>query len=389
MLIINLGKVAIAWLADTVNKIFDPFKLFVSYNAGADLEKLEQLFWADLNARFYQSTGEFLYELPRPIDAGDTALFQGLATSLKILRGADTTKDRSFIETLFINGSLIRGYWPSGRPNDTTSNDSGTGMLFVFHTALWYGTQEEREWAGRLICAWASNLRAHNWALCALDGVPTKFGKLEQGIFMTDPLRLTLLLGILAVARAYDQSFAADYNALYRKHKQILPYAKLSFLWWDKDYDTHRAAIHLHVLHVAMGDKVYGDGLRRIWRVSKKAQNAWVYALCARALDGQENKIVQQRLSTFDFERRQLGSVESLNTGTPTVKWPPFKVFGEEVKERSQYALPFWRRGSQDFFWQRNLFSKDEWIAKNWPEPYHSGLDFLICYWLAKRQGLL
>lgn len=389
MLIINLLKVAVIWFTDLVNRLFDPFKLFVSYDAATNLEKLEQRFWDDLNARFYQPTGEFLYELPRPIDAGDTAIFQGLATAMKMLRGENTGRDRAFIRSLFVNGALIRGYWPDGRPNDTTSNDSATGLLFFFYVALYYGNPEERHMAGELICAWASHIRAHDWALCDLQGNPTKFGKLEQGAFLTDPLRITLLLGILAVARTYDTSFADDYRKLYGKYKQLLPYAKVSFLWWGKDYDTHRAAIHLHVLYKTMGDEVYRDGLRRTWRVSEKTQNPWVYALCASALEKRDDKIVKYRLSTFDFDRRQLGAVESLNPGAPTVKWPPIKLFGEEVKERSKYALPFWRRGSQEFFWQRNLFSKDEWVGIKQAQTYHSGLDYLLCYWLAKREGLI
>lgn len=387
MLIINLVKVAIIWLADLINKVFDPFKQFISYNAAASLEKLEQQFSNDLNARIYH--GEFFYESPRPVDAGDTAIWQGFMTAMKILKGVDTRQEREFIKSLFIDGALIRGRWPDGRPNDTASNDSATGMLFFFYVALYYGNSEERAMAGRLVCAWASHIKAHGWALCDLQGNPTRFGKLEQGAFLTDPLRITLLLGILAVARTYDPAFADDYAKLYKKHKQILPYAKVSFLWWGKDYDTHRAAVHLHVLYHIMGDEVYRDGLRRTWRVSEKTQNAWVYALCALALADRNDKMVQQRLSTFDFERRQLGAVESLNPGAPTVKWPPFKIFGEEVKERCRYALPFWRRGSQDFFWQRNPFSKDEWVGQKEAHVYHSGLDFLICYWLAKRSGIL
>lgn len=388
MLIVNLIKVAVIWFADLVNKIFDPFKMLVSYNAATDLEKLEQKFWDDLNARFYQPTGEFLYELPRPVDAGDTAIFQGLATAMKILRGENTEQDRAFIRSLFVDGTLIRGFWPDGTPNDSTSNDSATGMLFFFYVALFYGNQEERDMAGELVCAWAHNLKERNWALCDLIGHPTKFGKLEQGL-LTDPLRITLLLGILAIARVYDHSFADDYAKLYGKYKHLLPYAKVNFLWWGKDYDTHRAAIHLHVLYKTMGDEVYRKGLQRTWRVVRKTQNAWVYTLCVAALEDREDYAVYRRLSTFDFDRHMQGAVESLNPGAPTVKWPPIKLFGEEVRERCRYALPFWRRGSQEFFWLRNLFSKDEWVGVKEAYVYHSRLDYLLCYWMAKREGIL
>lgn len=387
MWVINLVKVAVVWFCDLVNKLFDPFKLPPQY-ATTDLEWLEQLFWHDINVRFYQPSGEFLYELPRPEDAGDTALFQGLATALKILRGEDINKELDFIHSLLPNGSLIRGFYPDGRPNDTTSNDSATGIMFFFFTALWYGNPQQRYAAGAMLRTWANNLRAHNWALCDLQGKPTKFGKLEQGI-LTDPLRVTLLLAILAVARVYDSSFGADYAEIYNKYKPILPYARLNFLWWGKSYDAHRAAIHLHVLYKMTNDDVYRDGLLRTWRTSEKADNAWIYALCSVAMKSPSNEPVKRRLSTFSFEGKYRGSLETINNDVPTVNWPPFTIFGEEKRVRCKYALPFYKRGSQDFFWQRSMFSKDEWVGKKEPAPYHSGLDFLLCYWLAKREGLL
>lgn len=385
----NYLKVGAIKLADFVNRCYDPFE-FPPYQVTANYApQMEALFWADINLRFYQPTGEFLYQLPRPYDAGDTALFQGLATSLKILRKADTVRERMYIHGLFPNGSLIRGYYPDGRMNDTTSNDSATGMLFFFYTALWWGTDEERSTAGAMLRIWVNNLKAHNWALCDQQGNPTPYGKLENGL-MTDPLRITLLLALLAVAKAYDTSFAQDYADLYQKYRPILAYPKVKLLWWDTDYDTHRAAIHLHVLYQITKDEVYKQGLLRIWKISEKTQNAWVYTLCSVAMEKTDGSFILHILSTFDFDRRQQGTVESLNPTVPMVTWPPNLPFNlTKPLERAKYALPFSERGSQEFFWQRNAFSKDEWIAKNWPEPYHSGLDFLLCGWLAERLGLL
>lgn len=375
----NYVKVGGIWLTDLINKIYYPFEDAPVYDPISDPNTLGTLFYADINLRFFQPTGEFFYQLPRPEDAGDTALFQGLATAMKILRGADTLKERMFIHGLFPNGTLIRGYYPDGRPNDTTSNDSATGMLFFFHTALWYGTDAERASAGAILRTWVNNLKAHNWALCDLQGNPTKYGALEQG-WKTDPLRLTLLLGILAVAGAYDSSFSQDYADLYEKYRPILAYPKVNLLWWGQDYDTHRAAIHLHVLYQMTKDEVYKKGLLRIWQNTQKERNAWVYTLCSVAMERPDGTIVKQRLSEFDFSGRQLGNVESLND-VPSVKW------GSNI--RSKVALPFYRRGSQEFFWQRNSFSKDEWVGNKTAGVYHSGLDFLLCGWLANRLGLL
>jgi len=386
---INAVKVGVIWLTDLINWCWDPFQEYVDVPLTNDLGSLEALFTADLEARFMQPSGEFFYEIPRPADAGDTALFQGLCTAMKIMKGDNVDTQIAFINTLFVNGTLIRGYRNDGTPNDTTSNDSATGMLFFFYAALRWGSADVRNKSGALLRTWANNLRAHNWALVDLQGNPTQYGKLEDGV-MTDPLRITLLLALLSVVRIYDQSFAQDYADLYEKYHSILAYPKVKLLWWDTSYDTHRAAIHLHVLATLMNDPLYKKGLQRIWRITKKENNAWVYTLCHDFLDDRDDALVWRILGTFDFQRRQLGTVESLNPGVPTVNWPPKWVpswLGNSI-ERCKYALPFSQRGSQDFFWQRCMFSKDEWIAKNWPEPYHSGLDILICGWLASRLGI-
>lgn len=378
MWVLNWLKVGIIWIADTINH-YDPFEFPPTCETVNDPVSLEPLFYTDLESRFMQPSGEFWYEIPRPEDAGDTALFQGLVTGMKILKGEDVSKQLDFINSLFINGTLIRGY-QDGKPNDTTSNDSATGMLFFFYCAIRYGTTEVRTKALTILRPWVDNLRSHKWALVNLQGTPTPYGALENGV-MTDPLRMTCILGILAVARAYDQSIGQDYADLYQLYSPILAYPKVKLLWWDTDYDTHRAAIHLHVLFCLTGDEIYKKGLQRIWRISEKTRNAWVYTLCSPALDKPDGAFLRQILSTFDFNRRQLGVLQSLNPNVPSVKW------GDNI--RCKYALPFFMRGSQDFFWQRNMFSKDEWVGDTWGGVYHSGLDFLGCYWLANRLGIL
>jgi hypothetical protein len=252
-------------------------------------------------------------------------------------------------------------------------------MLLFFYTALRWGTPDVRSKAGALLRVWVNNLRAHSWALVDLQGLPTTYGALEDGI-KTDPLRMTLLLAILSVAMAYDPSFNEDYADLYNLYRPILSYPKVKLLWWDTDYDTHRAAIHLHVLYWMTKDEVYAKGLRRIWRIVEKTQNAWVYTLCASALESPDGLLIRRVLSTFDFNRRQQGTVQSLNPDVPSVKW------GSNI--RATYALPFYKRGSQEFFWQRCMLSKDEWVGNTWGGVYHSGLDFLICGWLANRLEL-
>jgi hypothetical protein len=378
---INWIKVAAVWVCDTVNKLYDPFEFNTDLPVCDSLNNLDKKFGDEIDAEFMMPSGEFLYQHPRPNDAGDTAIWHGICTGMKILRGNDVTAQLHFLKSLFVNNALIRGYhYGTNLPNDTTSNDSATGPLFAFYCALRFGDEETKAAAGALLLPWVKNLKEHNWALVDQTGVPTPFGKLENGIIMTDPLRITQLLAILSLAMAYDPAYHADYVQLYAKHKPILAYPKVKLLWLDTSYDTHRAAINLHILYWMTKDEVYRNGLRRIWRISKKSNNAWVAVLCAEAIEENVDSYVESILCTFDYQIRQFGNMQTLNTGWPSVKW------GD--KFRAKKPLPISKRGSQDFFWQRHMFSLAEWVGTTNPDTFHSGLDFLVCLHLARKLGM-
>jgi hypothetical protein len=377
MLIINLLKVGAIWLCDLLNKLWDPFEQATLPTVTVDLPTLEEKLFAHLQTN-HVAGGKFAYQLPMADDAGDYALFQGLYLAMLALKKADTTAALSALQALFRNDTLIRGLRSDGTMNDTTSNDSGTGVLF----GLWAAKD------ATLIKAWAQKICDSGYALTDLNGVPTQYGQLEQG-WKTDPLRITLLLAILALA---GRDFEPHYEKLYEKYRLLLRYPKVKLLWWDTDYDTHRAAIHLRVLWELTHDTIYRDGLRRIHRIMRKANNAWVEALCAPALERSDVNL--SMLYTFTYEDRIKGAVQSINSGTvESVNWPPnfpsWLGFLGTTNKRAKQTLPIDKRGSQDFFWQRNMFSLDEWVGATTPSLYHSGLDFLICYWLAKRQGTL
>jgi hypothetical protein len=392
---INWLKVGVIWLCDLVNLLWDPFNDYVEEPMTQDLGSLEALFAADIEARFVQPSGEFWYQIPRPSDAGDTALFQGLFTGYKIMSGGDITQQLSFIQTLFKNGVLIRGYYPNGEPNDTTSNDSATGLLFFFYTALRWGTPAVRSQAGALIRTWINSLMAHGGCLVDLNGQTTPYGALDNGV-ISDPLRVTLYLAILAVGMAYWNDAVeiySEYARIYSTYRPMLAYPKVKFLWWDTDYDTHRAAIHTHVAWWVTKDDIYKKALQRIWRISHKTNNAWVYTLCRDALDTRDDALVGRMLGTFSFQKRQLGNIQSLNPTEPSVYWPPnMPAWAPSLGQpqlKCRYALPIYKRGSQDFFWQRGSFSLNEWMGNVNADTYHSGLDILICGWLASRLEIL
>lgn len=365
MPIINFLKVGIVWLCDTINKLYDPFEQVTLPTVNVDLAGLEDALFTHLQTN-HVDRGAFSYQLPMPTDRGDYALFQGLYLAMLAFKGADTTLALGMLRALFVDGILTRGIRSDGTINDTASNDSATGVLF----GLWATN------AITLTQEWARSICAANYALTDLNGVPTEYGQLEQG-WKTDPLRLTLLLAILALA---GPDFKTHYDDLYKKYRPLLRYPKVKLLWWDTDYDTHRAAIHLRVLWAVTHDPIYMDGLRRIHRIMKKSNNAWVEVLCARVIPRKDVNL--SMMYTFTYQDRIKGAIQSINSGTvASVKW------GDNV--RAKHTLPMNKRGSQEFFWQRNMFSLDEWVGLTEAYIFHSGLDFLICYHLAKQERII
>ena len=357
---INLIKLGAIWATDIVNLVHSPFEK-ATFAQTANLPELETKLWSHLQEKHVKE-GKFSYELPMPEDEGDAALFQGLYLGLTVLKNADIITSMEATRKYFISGTLIRGYRSDGTPNDTTSNDAATGMLFGLFMA--------REQCKDLIALWVSRIIAAKYALTDLNGKPTKYGKLEDG-WKTDPLRITLLLALLALG-----GFKNHYDALYKRYKQLLAYPKVSLLWWDTDYDTHRAAIHLYVLYKLTKDSIYLEGLARIHTLTKKSNNAWVNALCSIAVKDVDMSI----LHTVDYDKRIGGVVEQKNE-VPTVKW------GDKI--RAKRTLPLSQRGSQEFFWQRNMFSVNEWQGVRTASIHHSGLDWLLAYWMGKERGII
>jgi len=379
--LLHLIEVGLIWIADYINLLYSPFKKSVySQRMSNDaIGELEGQLYGHMNASFVER-GRFKYQLPMPADEGDAALFQGLYTAMMNFKHNEVTPElqaaNAALGGFFIDGILIRGVRSDGTVNDTTSNDSATGALLGLYSIWRKGTWE----ADYTIQRWASRIVTSGYALTDLNGVPTKYGQLVDG-WRTDPLRLTLLLAILALAmhtKDVPANAKMHYDILYRRYRLLLKYPKVKLLWWDTDYDTHRAAIHLHVLYNLTGDQTYADGLGRIARITEAENNAWVQILCWPFNGISPNLGI---MHTFTLAHRTKGNIESLNSPYfPGVKW------GSNT--RSVTALPIRHRGSQEFFWQRNMFSLDEWVGNKQATVHHSGLDYLLAYWLAVRLKL-
>lgn len=374
MFIINVSKMLAIWLTDIVNRLINPFEER-RFEERADLRELESRFATHLERNFKDETGLFMYQKPMPEDRGDHALFQGLYIAYRALKGNLLEGEIWGIPAFFVNNRLIRGRYADGRINDTTSNDSATGMLFGLYCMWQYQNSKP---AKELIVKWAQQIIDDGYALADSTGKPTKYGQLENGI-KTDPLRITLLLALLSLASRIDRKFIDIYETIYQKHREILPYPKVRLLWLDTDYDTHRAAIHLHILWELTRDTIYKDGLKRLHSITRKENNAWVQVLCSPVIAPEELNLTI--LNTFEYDARIRGNVAVDPLEAPkTVKW------GKHT--RCVQTLPIRQRGSQEFFWQRNMFSYREWAGNTTPYAYHSGLDFLLVYWMGKRLGL-
>lgn len=376
MYLLSWIKVFFICVADTINQIFDPFEYHVYRNVGAALHLREITFYADLMHNFVKD-GQFSYQVPMPEDHGDAAIFQGIYTGMMNMKfETNTTEVRQANEALgkfFVNGILIRGIREDGTVNDTTSNDSATGALFGLYNIWLHSTGE----ADSAIRKWADRIIDSGYALTDLNLKPTKFGQLESG-WKSDPLRLTLLLAILKLAHRTthesDDVYEQHYRKLFKVYHPLLRYARVKLLWWDKDCDIHRAAIHTRILYDLTGNKIYIDGLERLARIGRKENNAWVNILCFA-----DNLSM---LTTFTLTHKLTGNMPVPDyVERETVKW------GKDI--RNKKAAPMYVRGSQEFTWSRNMFSRNEWVGNTEASWRHSGLDFLVAYWQAVRQGSL
>jgi hypothetical protein len=375
-------KVALIKAADAINKISDPWDNFtrLAYPTPGTLAEKAAAFEADLVARFFDpSTSFFQYMIP--FNTGDQSLWHGIASTMWAIRNT-LYSDGKMVSASIAglakhqpNGFLMRGQVGSLQEWQT-SNDQGSGHF----CGLYFTGQKD------LCKQWAAQIINHDYAMTEPDGTITKYGKLEDGI-LTDPLRLTLLLGILKYAEADTR-----YNDLLRRYGSLVKYPKISLVTLGKTYDTHRAAIHLSILNdLDPGCSYYKEGLMRMLPDANKEGNAWVMLLCARAGLPANPFIIKKVLSEFGVTERLRGNVERLNSRDAAL-WESrnvkFKKWGGELC--ATQPLPRNVCGSQDFYWQRNLRSVDNWAGNTGaPDTFHSGLDYLLCYYLARSLGII
>lgn len=397
----NWFKVAAIWLTDLINR-FEPFDEFtrpVEPKYPETLDEKAVKFENDLES--FWVDGFLQYNLPP--NSGDQCLWHGMYTALSALRYNVKESDGSLRELMnCVSGlrrhqrrgfedypRLIRGCRADGTYEDEVSNDQATGHLLGIYFLWRYGSLECRGAARDLISGLADELLDHNYAFVNAAGEPTKHGQLIQG-YKTDPLNLTLCLAILRVAAelTHDPAYQWHYEQLVEKYKPLLPYANVRLLWWMKTHHAHRAAIHYSILCDLEDDhdihRMYLKGLIRTWKMERKTANPWIYYLMRRQvlMDPGELENVKKHLEEFTLEDKRY-NVERINsTRAPNFRWGG--------RRRAYQPLPRWQVGSQDFFWQRHMYSVDDWIGNTESNALrHNGMDYLICYYGLKSLRLL
>lgn len=399
-------------LADRINAIHDPFDEFtrpIIRRTAESLASKAGRFEAQMKSDFRLANDVYTYKKPRPgeaLDLGDQALWHGIYTAMWAMKysvtqsAADESTLRYAVRAAtgahIKEGKLIRGTDPvQGGFADDASNDTLTGFVTGQWAAYRCGTPAIAQEAGANLIMVAEEILANGHALVNQDGTPTTYGQLVQG-WKTDPLRLTLAIAIYSAAYEMSRMPKWDNAAaeLTARYWQIIGFPKVKFLWWEKQYDTHRAALHLGMILKTTQNqdlrKQCISGLARIWQMEHKAQDPWVAGLCHDGgVDPVALKAAAQRLHEYEFDERGQ-EVERINTNKQDYwKSQGVRFLVWDDNWRASQPLPFWMIGSQDFFPQRDLFSADNWQGETDPGLRYNGGDFLASYWLHRINGTI
>lgn len=388
----NVVKVGGIWLADLVNRVGDPYQEFdrpLDAKYFEYLHEKEKKFDNDMGAFYWPERNVYLYT--RPGNSGDQCLWHGIYTTMWALKNS-VTRDhftqlhsclegmRSFLVPSDVGVRLIRGWREDGTYEDEVSNDQATGFLAGVYFGWKYGDIYCRDVARELITGFADELAIHGNKLVNKDLTPTKHGKLENGL-ATDPLNLTLALATYKTAYEItgERLYQVRYEEFVQKYSLLIPYASVRLLWWEKTHHAHRAAIHYSILCDLEKDhdlnRKYLRGLIRTWSMERKSANPWIYYLLRRVClyDPEDLDKCRKHLKEFTLEEKQYNAERINSDKVETFQWGNHK--------RCRQPLPRWRVGSQDFFWQRHLYSADDWSGNGAGNIRHNGGDFLVAYW--------
>ena len=345
------------------------------------------------------------------IDTGDQAIWHGVYTAMWALKYS-VTRDKNDLERLRLCMEGLRMHQRAHREpqprlirgvrekrdgtlvwEDDASNDSAGGHLLGIYCAWLYGDAAIKKEAVLLASGLADELMAHHDCLIKADGTPTTYGRfLEED--REEPLNLTTCLAILKVASVLsgDPRYERHYQDI---EKQYNAWGLVRFTEQDTEYDKHRGAFLLSLLADLETDTLlrqdYVGGLKRIWRLNRKKGNAWIAFWAARhvAVNQEDLDVCKKVLSEFTLEDKG-PNIEKINSRrSEELAKKGIRLFSYRGQLVSSQPLPRWQVGTQDFFWQRSMYSVDDWKGARTPSTLYNMADYLAAYWLGRNLKII
>lgn len=408
-----------------VNDRLDPFDEFNRRPLPADDLKLFQKassFFNQIQAG-HDIGGFFIYRMSYPgeeWDYGDQCLWQGMYAAMLAFR-QHSEPFKMQVADLFkaVNAMafhhrgprnyLIRGVNPGDLVNvspesatfkEEVSNDSATGHLFgVYHAYLAGDTaiKDACRWMAAML---AEEIINNDYALVNQNRSKTKYGRLIQGP-ITDPHRAALALAILYVAWRLTglKRYEIYFDDVFKSFGGLLRCGEVKFLWLTKTHEAHRVMMNLSILagyHERPLCSMWArEGMVNTLSQNRKAANPWLIALASsvfpeRLKQSGLDLTAKGRLSEFSVDRRS-DCAERLNSQNEK-QWNNthgIRFFEYDGKLRASQPLPFNLLGNQDFFFQRDLYSVDNYQGSTDTRPRYTGLDYLVAYWLLLKNGMV
>lgn len=409
---LNLVKCFGIKVATTINNVFDPYDDFkrpaILPPNNVPLHVKAKTFTDQLLKDFQTPQGLFLYnraKVGEEPDFGDQAVHHGLALAAlfmgnkvdpKLVRSEDFEFASNALTHLFENEKLIRGRDPRDPSKfaDDASNDSATGAFLGIVAGMAIG-KEKGTAIRTCLEMFADELIKNTYSLVRQDGTPTTYGKLINGV-LTDPQRSALAMAILTYAgqATSNQIYTDHAKRLCKKYGALLQLAEFKFLDYTKSHESHRSAIHLHILAGCSKGSIHNRcvaGLERIWAIHRKSRDPWLAALVNLfyCIPANEMADVINRLHEYPVEGKppQRETINSLNADF----WKQYGVRFITVNGnvRATQPLPYHVLPTQDFWPQRHPYMCDGFKGENDNFVRHNAVDFLAPYYLLRYQGMI
>jgi hypothetical protein len=275
---------------------------------------------------------------------------------------------------------------------DNCSESSLLGQLLGYWAVLYRDDVPEdlKVRARASLVDLAQQIHSDGCRLLNQDGSPARFGDLRPSVTAA-PIRLASLacLFVLAHKASGSEVWGERYDQLMRDHGQTIMRCETHILWihpWYQDLLSYMALPILATMDSsAVRRRELRDALAAQWEKNKEEGNAlyaFMVKLAAPGTPWGQDKAIKT-LSEFNApssEPYNKHPSKPQAPGQPLIKWG----FGKKAMTVSRQPIPVWRRGPQDFVWQRCPYSPG-----NEEHHHYNGLDFCAAYYLGRYLGAL